>query len=116
MTTQELKQIRADWQMTPAQFAALLSAPVRTYEGWEQGRPIPATVAAHIATIGNLKAIYAHWDRIAQAIVRAGGAPLTGDGMITAINRADDLADKHEKLWGKLFPSLRMNNRDARRD
>lgn len=106
MTAPELKQIRASWQMSPGDFAALLCAPVRTYEGWEQGRSIPETVAAHIETIGKLKKIYAHWDKIAQAIVGAGGTALTGGGIVEAINKADDLADKHEKLWGRLFPVL----------
>lgn len=110
ITPEALKKIRAEWGMTQPQFAELLSVSPDTYRRWEMTGPsavqMPAPVAAHVATIGKLKKIYGHWDKIAAAIVRAGGTTLSGKDIITAINVADDLADKHERLWGKLFPML----------
>jgi len=94
LTPEKLKKIREGWGMTQAEFAELLGANLRTYQGWESGRfDVPGPVAEHIRTIQSLKKIYAHWDQIAS--------PLAG------MEEFDAIVDDHEKLWGKLFPMLK---------
>lgn len=88
-----LVQIRSEWQMSQSEFAKLLNVSVRTYQGWEVGRTIPAQVQAHVRSIGNLRLIYQHWDKIAT--------PLAGT------EEFDGIVDSHEKLWAELFPALK---------
>jgi len=107
-----LREIRQQWQMTRAEFAALLCVSPDTYKGWEYDRPIPTQVAAHIRSISNLRLIYQHWDKIAQGIASLGCGALTGESLIAQINQADSLADDHEKLWGELFPQLKRETTD----
>lgn len=100
ITAEQLKQIRAEWGINQADFARLLGANLRTYQGWEAGRAIPTTVAQHVATIQKLRQIYEAWDRFAT--------PLAGT------EEFDEAVDDHEKLWGRLFPELdRLTARES---
>lgn len=97
MTPSQLKKIRCAWGLTQAQFATMLSVSVHTYRRWEMtgasAVQMPAPVAAHVETIGKMKAIYAHWDKIAT--------PLAGTEELGGV------IDDHEKLWAQLFPELK---------
>lgn len=45
MTSIDLKEARKLLNLTPKEMAEKLNTPVRTYEGWEQGRKIPGIVS-----------------------------------------------------------------------
>ncbi|MCK5354992.1 MAG: helix-turn-helix domain-containing protein [Methyloprofundus sp.] len=45
MSKNELKEARKLFNLTPKEMAETLNTPVRTYEGWEQGRKIPGIVS-----------------------------------------------------------------------
>ena len=93
ITASDLKQIRTNWKMNQAQFAALLKANLRTYQDWEQGRfSVPPAIQAHVLTTVKLKQIYEAWDAFAT--------PLAGT------EEFDRQIDEHEKLWDQLFPEL----------
>lgn len=93
ITAEQLKQIRAEWGVNQADFARLLGANLRTYQGWESERfGVPTVVAQHVATIQKLRQIYEAWDKFAT--------PLAGT------EEFDEAVDDHEKLWDQLFPEL----------
>lgn len=50
-TNTELKAIRAQLKMTPKQLASAIAVPHRTYQGYEQGRPMPAAVVRSIGAL-----------------------------------------------------------------
>ncbi len=51
MTAAALKQIRAQWGLTQQSMADLLGVALRTYQGYENGRPIPRHIDRLIACI-----------------------------------------------------------------
>jgi DNA-binding transcriptional regulator YiaG len=44
MTPDNLKKIRLTWSLTQSQLSTLMGVPLRTYQGWEGGRQVPAWV------------------------------------------------------------------------
>ncbi len=55
MTAAALEQIRAQWGLTQAAMANLLGVGLRTYQGYENGRPIPRHIENHLACLKRLK-------------------------------------------------------------
>ncbi len=55
MTATALKQIRVQWGLTQAEMADLLGVALRTYQGYESGRPIPRHVDRLMACLKRLK-------------------------------------------------------------
>jgi DNA-binding XRE family transcriptional regulator len=44
MTPTALKQLRQSWNLTQSALSTLMGVPLRTYQGWEGGRQVPAWV------------------------------------------------------------------------
>jgi putative transcriptional regulator len=51
MTNHELRAARKQLNLTVKEMANKLNTPVRTYEGWEQGRTMPGIVEVTIKII-----------------------------------------------------------------
>lgn len=51
MTNDELKAIRFQLGMTTKQLAEAIAISHRTYQGWEQGRPMPAMAVRAIGAL-----------------------------------------------------------------